>query len=199
MKGLLVFLTFVALIVIGISFYLQPNDFSGCSDKPDSSCAAADAVVVVSGGDTKARAQKGIDLYKDGWAHTIVFSGAAQDKSGPSNAEAMRRQAVAAGVPTKSILIDEEAVNTQQNAENTQSILASNNIKTAILVTSGYHQRRASLELQKQTYDTGIVIRNWPVSSDKDWSQFWWATPRGWWLAGGELAKVVAFYTGAGR
>ncbi len=199
MKGLIVFLLFAAAAIFGISFYLQPNDFSGCETTPSGDCKVADAIIVVSGGDTQARAQKGIDLYKDGWARTLVFSGAAQDKSGPSNAEAMRRQAISEGVPSAHILVDEEAINTQQNAENTKSILTEQNFKSVILVTSGYHQRRASLEFQKQAQDAGVSVRNWPVGEDKDWGLFWWVTPRGWWLAGGELVKIVAFYTGAGR
>ena len=197
MKGLIVFLVCVAVFIIGISFYLVPNDFKGCEKTPGGSCQAADAIVVVSGGDTQARAAHGIDLYKNGWADQLVFSGAAQDKTGPSNAEAMRQQALAAGVPASDISIDEDSVNTQQNAENTQSILSEHQFTSVILVTSGYHQRRASLEFQRES--SGITVMNWPVSKDKDWGMFWWVSPRGWWLAGGELVKIVAVYIGAGR
>lgn len=199
MKGLIIFLVFVAAVILGISLYLQPNNFSKCGEEPSDKCKAADAIIVISGGDTQARAEKGIDLYKAGWAKTLVFSGAAQDKSGPSNAEAMRRQAISTGVPDANILVDEESINTQQNAENTKSILKNENIQTVILVTSGYHQRRASLEFHKQAQDAGVTVRNWPLGSDKDWNSFWWLTPRGWWLAGGEMVKIIAFYTGAGR
>jgi len=62
-------------------------------------------------------------------------------------------------------------------------------------VTSGYHQRRASLEFNKQA--ESVNIRNYPVTEDNDWGWFWWATPRGWWLAGGELVKIIAYYLGA--
>lgn len=199
MKGLLIFLACVAAFIVGVSFYLQPNDLKICGAKPGVGCEPADAIIVVSGGDTVARADEGIRLFKDGWADTLVFSGAAQDKSGPSNAEAMRKQAVADGVPANAILVDEDAVNTQQNAENTNSILSENEFKRVILVTSGYHQRRASLEFQKEAKTAGVEIVNSPLMSDKDWGPFWWATPRGWWLAGGELVKVIAFYMGAGR
>ncbi|UTX51552.1 YdcF family protein [Candidatus Saccharibacteria bacterium TM7i] len=198
MRGLLIFLACLAAFIIGVSFYLQPNDFTGCGTTPKTGCSTADAIVVVSGGDTQARVDAGVKLFNNGWARMLVFSGAAQDKSGPSNAEAMRRQAIAAGVPESAILVDEDAVNTQQNAENTQSILTEHNLKRVILVTSGYHQRRASLEFQKEA-QAGVKVLNWPVAKDKDWSALWWMTPRGWWLAGGELVKIIAFYTGAGR
>ncbi len=199
MKGLLIFLAACVLFIVTVSVYLQPNSLAACSSKPtDGACSKADAIVVVSGGDTAGRADEGIRLYQDGWADMIVFSGAAQDKSGPSNARAMRVQAIAAGIPEQSISIDEEAVNTQQNAENTQSILTDKGAQRVVLVTSGYHQRRAALEFQRSSNNAFTVLSK-PLLSDKDWSGFWWATPRGWWLAGGELVKIVAFYTGAGR
>lgn len=194
-------LTIIAIVVIGFivgtSVYLQPNDFMACGKQPvvDTACNKADAIVVVSGGDTEARTTAGITLYQQGWAHYLVFSGAAFDKSGPSNAATMMAQAQAAGVPNSAILIDEDAVNTQQNAENTQSIFQERNFTDVILVTSGYHQRRASLEFNKLA--DGITIRNYPVVQDDDWGWYWWLTPRGWWLAGGELVKIIAFYAGA--
>src|SRR5690606_26537131 len=138
---------------------------------------------VVSGGDTFSRTSAGIELIQNGWAETLVLSGAAQDKTGPSNAAAMKRQAMAAGIPESSIIIDETSDNTQQNAQNTQSIFKEHGLVDVILVTSGYHQRRASLEFNN--ISDGVTIRNHPVTSDSDWGFFWWLTPRGWWLAGG--------------
>ena len=197
MKWLLIIPFALAVAIVSISFYLQPNDFIGCSEAPSESagkCGVADAIVVVSGGDTKARTDAGIRLFNEGWASTLVLSGAAQDKSGISNAAAMKLQAETAGIPASAIIIDEDAANTQENAENTQSILKEHDFKEVILVTSGYHQRRASLEFNKQS--DGVVIRNYPVVSDEDWGWYWWLTPRGWWLAGGELAKIIALHIG---
>lgn len=183
------------LLVVGISFYLQPNDFIGCGGAPisgDVKCGEADAIVVVSGGDTKARTDEGIQLFENGWASAIVFSGAAQDKSGPSNAAAMRDRAVAAGIPEASIFVDEESATTEENAINTKTLLKENDFNRVILVTSGYHQKRAALEFNKGSGSVTIV--NHPLVSDKDWSMWWWLTPRGWWLAGGEIVKIGAFY-----
>ncbi len=196
MKWLFIAVIFVVGLIVGLTIYLQPNSFLGCSDQPldNTSCQKADAIVVVSGGDTEARTRAGIELYQKGWASALVFSGAAFDKSGPSNAAAMQAQALAAGVPRTAIFIDEESANTMQNAENAQSIFKAHDFDDIILVTSGYHQRRASLEFHKRT--EGITIRNYPVIGDKDWNWFWWLTPRGWWLAGGEVVKITAFYIG---
>ncbi len=196
MKWLIGVACFLVLVIIGISVYLQPNSFIGCGDRPatTSSCGTADAIVVVSGGNTVARTDAGIALYKNGWAKYLVLAGAAQDKTSISNAAAMKQQAERAGVPADAILIDEDSTNTQQNAENSQSIFKERDFHNVILVTSGYHQRRASLEFNKLT--DGVAIRNYPVVNDGDWGWYWWATPRGWWLAGGEIAKIIAFYFG---
>lgn len=197
MKWLIGIILIFSGLVVGLSIYLQPNSFVGCSDKPiaNTECDSADAIVVVSGGDTEARTAAGIALYEQGWAEYLVLSGAALDKTGPSNAATMKAQARQAGVPESAILIDEEAANTQQNAENAQSIFSERSFQDVILVTSGYHQRRASLEFNKRADST--VIRNYPVVNDSDWGWFWWLTPRGWWLAGGEMVKIIAFYLGA--
>jgi uncharacterized SAM-binding protein YcdF (DUF218 family) len=195
MKWLLAIPAALIAFIIGVSFYLQPNDFIGCNDIPlaeSGQCEPVDAIVVVSGGDTRARTAEGIKLFNNGWADKLILSGAAQDVTSISNAAAMRIQAIEAGVPESSIFIEELSQNTQQNAANSQSIFEEQGLDKVILVTSGYHQRRANLEFKKFAESTQIL--NHPLLFDQDWSAWWWLTPRGWWLAGGELAKVTAFY-----
>lgn len=190
-RFLIGFIVLVVAIIVAISIYLQPSDLSSCNDivTDTAPCQRVDAVVAVSGGDTNARTDEAITLYKNGWTQTLIFAGAALDKSGPSNASVMRARAIDAGVAASDIYVDEQSETTKENAQNTQSIIASKSIKTIILVTSGYHQRRASLEFAK--YNPGIVVHNHPVSSDKDWSSWWWISPRGWTLAVTELFKIV--------
>ena len=154
--------------------------------------------MAVSGGDTWARTREAIKLYQHGWASKLIFSGAAQDKTGPSNAEAMRREALRAGVPGDDIITEELSATTKQNAENTRQIFAENDISSVILVTSAYHQRRASLEFKARA-GQDVTVRNHPVAQDNQWSSWWWLTPTGWYLAIGEFIKIIAFYTGGTR
>lgn len=185
----------IAIIsIIGISFYLQLDDMSVCGQSPSdlANCKSVDAIVVVSGGNTDSRTNEAIELYKNGWAKKLVFSGAAQDKTGPSNAAAMKITAVSAGVPESAIFLEEYATTTKQNAVNSQDIFLEQKISSIILVTSGYHQRRASLEFNKHTENIKII--NHPTKTDPDWSNLWWTNPRGWWLATNEIAKIVVFY-----
>lgn len=189
----------VTIAVVAISVYLQPNDLTSCRGQVSdvSPCQKVDAIVAISGGDTNARTDDAIRLYKSGWTNTLIFAGAALDKSGPSNASVMRERAMSAGVPTTDIVIDEQSETTKENAQNTQLILKDNNIKTIILVTSGYHQRRAAIEFAK--YNPDVTVYNHPVESDRDWSFWWWTSPRGWTLAVTELFKIAVLNIGGAK
>ena len=190
----------VAVIVIGgITMYLGPNDLAKCGIHPSavSGCGAADAIVAVSGGDTLARAQGAIQLYKDGWAPELIFSGAAEDKSGPSNAAVMKQEALNEGVPSSVVIIEQSSATTKQNAEATSNIFTTHHINSVILVTSAYHQRRASLEFHQ--FAPHVSLRNRPISHDSQWSMWWWATPIGWFLAISELVKIAVFYIGGSQ
>lgn len=188
-----------SLVVVTIGAYLGPDDLRMCQSTPNGHvpCQKADAIVAISGGDTTARTDEAIKLYQNGWANKLIFSGAAFDPDSPSNAAVMQRHAIAAGVPKSAILLDQTSRSTEQNASNSSNLFAENNIKNVILTTSAYHQRRAYLEFKK--YSPGVEVRNHPVASDDQWSGLWWLTPRGWWLAGSELVKIVAFYFGDTR
>lgn len=183
------------LIVFGVGAFLGPDDLRGCDEQPSPACPAADAIVAVSGGDTTSRTDEAIELYKQGWAPLVIFSGAARDTTGPSNAKSMRSYAIANGVPENAILIEESSRDTSENAANTAKLIAGRDLRRMILVTSGYHQRRASLEFSAKL-GPQITIVNHPTSHDKQWSSLWWATPGGWWLAIGELAKIFAYFIG---
>jgi uncharacterized SAM-binding protein YcdF (DUF218 family) len=193
-KFILSLISAYILIALVLSFYLNLDDLQGCGKTPDGTknCKVVDAIIAISGGDTEARTNEAIRLYQNGWSEVIVFSGAAQDKTGPSNAAVMKSIAISAGVPESSIYIDEYSATTKQNAIDVRDIINAHDIKSAILVTSGYHQRRASLEFSRHT--SGVAIVNHSATADSDWSRMWFISPRGWWLATSEIAKILVFY-----
>lgn len=194
-----IIVTCFIVLVSGITLFLGPNDLRRCGVGPSNSanCAAADAIVAVSGGDTNARVDAAIQDYRHGWAPLLIFSGAAQDPHAPSNAQAMKDRAIAQGVPARDVVIEEFARNTSENAANTSAFINKRNLTRIILVTSAYHQRRAHLEFGARL-GPGVQIINAPVSQDKQWSSHWWITPGGWWLAIGEIVKIIAYYVSGG-
>lgn len=188
---------FVVVLIVAISWFLSPDNLMDCGQKPSdkSGCQKADVVIAVSGGDTSARAQEAIDLYENGWASRLIFSGAAADTSGPSNAAVMRSQAIGQGVPESAITIEQQSKTTEQNASKTSDILSSDDIHTAIVVTSAYHMKRTVMEFRLNA--PHVTFRSHPVANDDQWSSaWWWTTPNGWYLAVSEIAKIVAIKAG---
>jgi uncharacterized SAM-binding protein YcdF (DUF218 family) len=132
-----------------------------------------DAIVAISG-DTGARTDTAITLWKAGWAPIIVFSGAAIDPVSVSSAEIMRREALRQGVPESAVLVEGASTTTEENAAEVAKLMAQRKLKTAILVTSPYHQRRAAFEFHRAFETRGLVFRNYPAR-DPEWNAFlWW-------------------------
>lgn len=167
-------------IFFGIGYYLSPQN----------ALTQADAIVAISGGETETRTAEAIKLYQDGWAKHLIFSGAAADPNGPSNAEVMARAALAAGVPQADISLDETAANTRQNAANVGQILKDEGLHSIILVTSPYHQRRAYIAFRRVVGPNFTIINH--SSYDGEWRRsHWWATPTSRALTFAELQKVL--------
>ncbi len=167
----------------GLGFFLSPQD----------NLAKADAIVAISGGETDARTDEAVQLYQQGWARHIVFSGAALDPNGPSNARAMATRAETAGVPAAAIALDETSTNTRENAVNVASIINRADYHSIILVTSPYHQRRAFIVFQRALGPHFAIINH--SSYDQAWRRSdWWATSYSRSLTLSELQKVLYEY-----
>jgi uncharacterized SAM-binding protein YcdF (DUF218 family) len=178
-----VVLLIAVLAVVGlglVGFYLSPQ----------SDLVKADVAVAISGGETAARTEEAVRLYKDGWANKLIFSGAALDPDSPSNARIMAMAAEKEGVPLSDIYMDETSTNTRENAANVSKIISSEGYKSMILVTSPYHQRRAYITFHRALGD-GVQINN-HSSYDQSWRRSaWWATSYSRSLTLSEFQKVV--------
>ena len=160
-----------------IAVYLSPQD----------ALEKVDAIVVVSGGDTDARITEGVKLYGQDWAPKIIFSGAAAEGD-VSNALAMKRIAVASGVPAGDILIEEDSKTTAENADFTAKVIADSGFKSIILVTSPYHQRRAYTQFRNVLGKDFVIINH--SSKDNTWSKkSWWENANARFLTLGEIIK----------
>jgi len=176
--GVMVILVTVAFFSIG--YYLSPQ----------SPLAKSDAIVAISGGDTTARTDEAVQLYKDGWSSHIIFSGAAEDPNGPSNARAMATIAEAGGVPHSAIELDETSTDTEQNAVDVAKIVQQDGYHQIILVTSPYHQRRASIVFHRALGPDVTVLNH--SSIDPAWRRsHWWATSYSTDLTLSELQKTL--------
>ncbi len=169
-----------ALLFYGLPYYLAPQD----------SLTKADAIVAVSGGETTSRTLGAVKLYDQGYAPVIIFSGAAQDPTSVSNAQAMKLIAVKAGVPAASIYLEEDSADTYENAQNTARIIKDRGITSIILVTSPYHQRRASIEFRRALGKDVKIINH--STSDENWRRSaWWKNTYSLNLTLSEFQKII--------
>jgi uncharacterized SAM-binding protein YcdF (DUF218 family) len=101
----------------------------------DSGPVKADVLVVLGGGSTE-RPQRAAELFKSSEAPLIVCTGfgdAGDNQACLTNS----------GVPPAAILLESKSRTTQENAQFTIVMLHARHLKSAIIVTSWYHSRRA--------------------------------------------------------
>lgn len=157
---------------------------------PQNKLEISDAIVVVSGGETNQRVAEGVKLYEEGWAPVLIMSGAAKDKN-VSNALVMKQLAITAGINPLQILVEEESINTFENATKTKSIIVDNKFNKIILITSPYHQRRAFMVFNSAFKNLSIKIIN-HSATDSVWRKNgWWQKSWARQITFSELQKII--------
>ena len=162
-------------------------------DTPQPAPQASDAIVVISGDEQMARFAEGVNLYRQGLGHFLVFSGAAFD-NGTSNADVMRSLAIARGVPQSAILEEPQGEDTWGNAVYTREVLEEHDLQSAILVTSPYHLRRAQVTFDAAYAGSGIQLTV-HAAPDSQWRKLsWWQQPETRRLTFTELQKLAYIF-----
>jgi len=136
--------------------------------------ARADAIVALSG-DTGARTETAVDLWKRQYAPLIIFAGASVDPNSAASGELMKREAVSLGVPDADILVEPSSNTTEENARLVADLMKARGLESAILVTSPYHQRRAANLFAQEFGPAKLTFTNYPAR-DPQWD------PNTWWL-----------------
>jgi uncharacterized SAM-binding protein YcdF (DUF218 family) len=184
---LFVLRTAVGLAVLAAVALLGPGFLL---DTPQPPPPRSDAIVVISGDEQMARFQEGLALYQNGLGKYLVFSGAARD-NGTSNADVMRALAVRRGVPESAILEEPLGEDTWGNAVHTRDVLEEYGLRSAILVTSPYHARRAKLTFDAAYSGSGIDLTV-HAAPDSEWRKLsWWRQPETRRLTFTELQKLT--------
>lgn len=83
----------------------------------------------------------------------IIVSGGQVYKTTGCEARIARQILLDAGVPDDRILIEDESLNTTENAENVKKILSRHNFCRPILITSAFHLPRAVRQFEKINVD----------------------------------------------
>jgi len=126
---------------------------------------SADVIIVLSSGTD--RIEEGVTLYKLGYANKILFSG--------DGSPDMAIQAESLGVPQNYILIENNSQSTIENAKYSAAIMEAQGFKSAIVVTSPYHTRRASILFANFFRGWNLTICSVPFPSST--ASNWWKNP----------------------
>jgi len=108
------------------------------------------------------RVDEGVRLYNEGIAPVLLMSGAIDSHHGASEPASMRLRAIAAGVPSDAIVIDEAGVNSAATVENTRAWATSRGSRRVVAVSHYYHLPRVKLLFERaglRTYTVPASMR----------------------------------------
>jgi uncharacterized SAM-binding protein YcdF (DUF218 family) len=137
----------------------------------------ADVILVLCSHD-KAVAERGAQLFLDGWAPLLIFSGGLGSITRHLWSEPEANQfalvAVSMGVPPEKILIENRSTNTGENILLTKQLLAERQIdpRTFIVVQKPYMERRSYATFRKLWPEKALLVTSPRVSFDEYLMQY---------------------------
>ena len=133
--------------------------------------SAADAIVVLCSHDTRV-AERGAELFLQGWAPLLIFSGGlggiTRQMWKEPEANLFAAIAVAMGVPEAGILIENESTNTGENVRFTRRLLGERavSVRKLIVVQKPYMERRSYATFKKVWPEPELIVTSPRVSLD---------------------------------
>jgi uncharacterized SAM-binding protein YcdF (DUF218 family) len=143
----------------------------------------SDAIVVMAGDPDYERTRAAVALMRSENVGTLILTGG---EPGPGDsAESLRAKALELGVPEPRIRMETTPHNTREAVLAVAPILQSLAARTVTVVTSPYHQRRATAAARRAW--PGVTVLSRPASPST-WS------PRRWWSTAWSRRAVVTEY-----
>ena len=145
--------------------------------KLDHQLAQADVIVVLCSHDTVV-AERGAELYLQGWAPLLVFSGGLGAITSriwhEPEADQFARIAKEMGVPPEAILVENRSTNTGENVAFTRRLLKERSLapETFILVQKPYMERRTFATFERVWPGKRLIVTSPPVSFDDYLSKY---------------------------
>ena len=134
--------------------------------------APADAIILLQG-DGFARLRHAVEIYLNGLAPKVVFSGGVENPDcGSYPYQVVLPELLKLGMNEEDLLWENKSQNTRQQALEVMTMCREKGWESVILVASHFHQYRAFLTFLKTMEDTGIklLIHNSPAR-DMPWFQ----------------------------
>jgi uncharacterized SAM-binding protein YcdF (DUF218 family) len=148
----------------------------------------ADAIVVIGGDHKPERIRRAVELYRQGYALVVIISAGTMVQEGAEKlpeAEVMRRQALALGLPDAAMVLETQSNSTLENARCTQAILQSRGARSILLVTSVHHSRRAAV-IFREVLGSNVTVSVQPAREVAAMFDDWLLRPDEWYVVGYE-------------
>jgi uncharacterized SAM-binding protein YcdF (DUF218 family) len=175
----------LALAGLAILFRDAPARLLVVDDPPGSS----DAIVVMAGDPDYERTTAAVALMRAENVATLILTGG---EPGPGDSAAsLRARALALGVPEAHIRMETTSHSTREAVLAVAPILQSLGARTATVVTSPYHERRATAAA-KRAWPT-VRVRSHAASPSAWTPERWWATPNGRRVVFSEYGKLLYY------
>ena len=129
----------------------------------------SDCILVLGSHDLRV-ADRGADLYLQGWAPILIFSGGLGNVTKgiwkDPEADQFARIALDKGVPAEAIFIENQSTNTGENILFTQRLLEDKglNPQTFLLVQKPYMERRSYATFKKHWPDKDLIVTSPQIS-----------------------------------
>jgi len=109
------------------------------------------------------RLDEAFELYSEGYANTIIVSGAQGHDELITEALAMKIYLAEKGVPEDVIFEEDNSYSTYQNLYYSNKIMKDNELKSAIIVTNNFHVHRSLMIANRLNMDiSGGPTKNYP-------------------------------------
>jgi uncharacterized SAM-binding protein YcdF (DUF218 family) len=139
--------------------------------------SSADAIVVLCSHD-KAVAERGAQLFLEGWAPLLIFSGGLGSITRrlwrEPEADQFARIAVEMGVPAEKILTENRSTNTGENVLFTKQLLTERqlDVQKVIVVQKPYMERRSYATFRQRWPEIDVVVTSPRASFDEYVSRY---------------------------
>ena len=176
--------------------------FAGRALIVNAEIGSADALVVLSGSSSYLeRTQKAAELYRQGRAPLILLTNdytrggwSSALQTNPFFVDRAFEELTKQGVPAERIrIVPGVAESTQSEAVLVKVYAAAQGLRSVLIITSGYHSRRALRTFRTSFEGTGVVIGLEPSSHGSRFDAFWWLRPSGWRDVAGEYIKLIYY------
>lgn len=123
----------------------------------------SDCILVLGSHDLRV-AERGAELYLEGWAPILIFSGGLGNLTkgmwSETEADKFASIAIHKGVPKEAILIENKSTNTGENIMYTQRLLGEKNLdpQTFIVVQKPYMERRSYATFKKHWPNKKLIV-----------------------------------------